>query len=71
MDDTYTLGRLTGEIRYRPTWRGKLVLQVRQRAERTIYAGGSIERQPGWLWRDARTEDLPLPTPPAIEGKGE
>ncbi len=46
--------RLTGNTRFRATWRGKLVLQVQYSYSATIY--GEVTTAFGW--RDAKTQDI-------------
>ncbi len=45
---------LTGNVRFRATWRGKLVLQVQYSYSTTVY--GSVSTKFGW--RDAKMEDI-------------
>ena len=52
--------KLTGRIRYRRDWRGRLILQVQYRAP--FIPRGRRQPNDGGLmdlgWRDARIEDL-------------
>jgi hypothetical protein len=53
---------LTGRIRYRSTWLGKLVLQVEMQSCQmplsVEIAPGSIVEVPIYYWRDAKAIDL-------------
>lgn len=47
----------TGQIRYRSTWRGKLVLQVEMKGDEMSNAPPA-NCEAVIYWRDARTSDL-------------
>jgi len=50
--------KLTGNIRYRSGWRGKLILQVEESGSQHITCGAYIDCRPVRFWRDAKVEDL-------------
>lgn len=51
---------LTGKIRYRTTWRKKLILQVQVNGKIIENTGASIDVTDGTKWRDAEIEDLTI-----------
>ena len=48
---------ITGKMRFRSTWRGKLILQVE--VPYTHTHPGSFVCETRYAWRDARVEDIP------------
>jgi hypothetical protein len=47
---------LTGKLRYRKTWLGKIVLQVEERMSHAARRRAKLSSM--YHWRDARAEDL-------------
>jgi len=48
--------KLTGRIRYRTSWNGKLILQVEENWEDECMYNTTLNK--GRKWRDAKIEDL-------------
>lgn len=51
--------KLTGKVRYRTTWRGKLILQVEESFSRSRYPDDTYEYT---AWRDATVSDMVVTT---------
>lgn len=53
------MSKLTGNIRYRTTWRGKLILQVEESLSASRYPDDIHEYT---AWRDATLSDMVITT---------
>lgn len=49
------MSKLTGNIRYRTTWRGKMILQVEESLSASRYPDDTYEYT---AWRDATVSDM-------------
>lgn len=64
--------QLTGRVRYRKGWRGRVVLQV-EVERRYICPFSRLVSSPRLVWRDAKIEDMTelVGIPPIREGREE
>lgn len=53
------MSKLTGRVRYRTTWRGKLILQVEESLSTARYPDDTHEYKD---WRDATVSDMVVAT---------